>query len=33
MVYEKILCPYCKSEKVVKNGTQSNGKQRLTLQA
>jgi transposase-like protein len=29
MVYEKILCPYCKSENVVKNGTQSNGKQRL----
>ena len=29
MVYEKIVCPYCKSEHVVKNGTQKNGKQRL----
>ena len=29
MVYEKILCPYCKSDKVVKYGKNSTGKQRM----
>ena len=29
MVYEKILCPYCKSDKVVKYGNNSTGKQRM----
>lgn len=29
MVYEKIMCPYCKSDDVVKNGKNSTGKQRM----
>ena len=29
MVYEKILCPYCKSDDVVKNGKNRTGKQRM----
>ena len=29
MVYEKVLCPYCKSDNVVKNGRNSTGRQRM----
>ena len=29
MVYEKIICPYCKSDNVVKNGRNSTGRQRI----
>ena len=29
MVYEKIICPYCKSDNVVKNGRNSTGRQRM----
>lgn len=29
MVYQKIVCPYCGSDQVVKNGLQKTGKQRL----
>lgn len=29
MVYEKILCPYCKSDNVVKNGKNKTGRQRM----
>lgn len=29
MVYEKVLCPYCKSDNVVKYGKNSTGKQRM----
>ena len=32
MVYEKVLCPYCKSDKVVRYGKNNTGKQRMMCQ-
>lgn len=32
MVYEKVLCPYCKIDKVVRYGKNSTGKQRMMCQ-
>jgi len=32
MVYEKVLCPYCRSDKVVRYGKNNTGKQRMMCQ-